>query len=176
MFPLTKKSAKIRGYVPETRLADRQKKWVLFLFPRATSRLLSNFPRETSRVRMSELNSLLKIWICPGFSKGLHTSRSRSGCRRSTDSMWHIWTLQRRSGNVVSQSVSTIISPRARTVNRLAHRKKRKRLLLMPSGIFRWSEIRCSMAVLTSYWKWWNSRVFKCCRTVAVDNGPVFWC
>ena len=38
MFPLTKKSAKIRGYVPETRLADRQKKWILILFPRATLR------------------------------------------------------------------------------------------------------------------------------------------
>ena len=24
---------------------------------------------------MSELNSLSKIWICPGFSKGLHTNR-----------------------------------------------------------------------------------------------------
>ncbi len=39
------------------------------------------------RLRMSELNFLSKTWICPAFSKVLHMSRFRSGCRRSTDFM-----------------------------------------------------------------------------------------
>ena len=51
------------------------------------SRRLFFFPRDTYRVIKSELSSHSKTWTCPDFSKGLHTSRSRSGCRRSTDSM-----------------------------------------------------------------------------------------
>ncbi len=40
MFPITEKSAKIRGYVPGARLANRQREWVSILFPRAMWRLL----------------------------------------------------------------------------------------------------------------------------------------
>ena len=91
-------------YVPKAKSANRRGYELVVSFPRATSRRLSNFPRGAGRpvdvrlapteaerrpyrVRMSELNSLSKIWICPGFSKALHMSRSRSGFRRSMDFM-----------------------------------------------------------------------------------------
>ena len=46
---------------------------------RNTLRRLSNFPRETYRARMSELNSLSRRWICLVSGKVPHTNRSRSG-------------------------------------------------------------------------------------------------
>ena len=89
MFPITENSAKISGYVPEARLANRQRKWVSILFPRATlynrtdwhsfqglnrcANCLTAHPRATPIV--------ISRGFHRGFQKGFHFQNESCDCK-----------------------------------------------------------------------------------------------